>query len=325
MDSIRIEFDNSYCYVENNSLDVTKTVDEVCKIEHWYYTRNWHTKRPERKVRDLVFFSSRNGGYVFPRGWFWEVYDKLTEKGYIIRVFDKREPLDLKPIKSKYIDIKYYDYQLQAIEKAIKIRYGVIHHPTGSGKTITMVGLIDYIGTPGFIMVPSRMLLHQTAEVLQKYFPMLEIGLIGDNEFTLGDITIGTSDSLFLKQYQIGAAIDNRFGGKLKFLFTDECLPYHCMVSTEFGSIKIGNLYHALDYKKIRVLSYDPEIKHIYYSNIKRIKKKRKEEIYKIKVAHGVNTSYIRCTGNHKVFANGKMVKAKDLVVGDQLEVLTDE
>ncbi len=243
MDSIRIEFNNSYCYIENNSLEVTKVIAEVCTIEHWYYTRNWHTKRPERKVRDLVFFSQKNGGYVFPRGWFWDIYDKLIEKSHVIRVFDLRPPLALEPINSNHINYNFYPYQREAIMRALKIRYGVIYHPTGSGKTVTMVGLIDKIGTPGFIMVPSRMLLHQTAEVMEKAFPMIKIGKIGDNEFEIGDITIGTSDSFFLKQYQIGAKIDEKFDGKLKFLFTDEC--HHVResqkdVSTRYFDVALG-------------------------------------------------------------------------------------
>lgn len=245
MDSIRIDFDNSYCYVDSNDLPVAKIIDEVCKIEHWYFTRNFHTKRPERRVRDLVFYSSKNGGFVFPRGWFWEIYDHLIKRDYTIKVFDKRIPFHLNSINSKFIDIKFYDYQLRAIETAAAIRYGVIYHPTGSGKTITMVGLIDFIGTPGFIMVPSRMLLHQTAEVMEKYFPMLTVGRIGDNEFEIGDITIGTSDSLFLKQHQIADQIDKKFDGKLKFLFSDEC--HHVRESQKDVSTRYFDVALSLD------------------------------------------------------------------------------
>ena len=222
MDLIHVDFDNSYCYIAGNGLPIAKIMDEVCKIQHWYFTRNFHTKKPERRVRDLVFYSSKNGGFVFPRGWFWEVYDKLIEKDYEVKIFDKRDPFVFESINSKYIDIEFYSYQLEAIEIASKIRYGVIHHPCGAGKTLIMMGLIDYIGTPGVIMVPSRMLLHQTHEIMTKYFSMLKITKIGDNEFDIGDITIGTSDSLFLKQHQIADQIDKRFGGKLKFLFGDE-------------------------------------------------------------------------------------------------------
>lgn len=245
MDSIRIEFGNSYCFIENNSLKITKIMDEVCKIEHWYYVRDFHTKKPKRKMRELVFYSSRNGGYVFPRGWFWEVYDRLIDKGYIVRVFDLRPPFEFEPINSRYIDIDLFDYQLKAIEQSMKIRYGVIHHPTGTGKTVTMVGLINKVGTPGFIMVPSRLLLHQTAKVMEKYFPMLEIGKIGDEELTVGDITVGTSDSLFLKQHQIGAIIDEKFSGNLKFLFTDEC--HHVRESQKDVSTRYFDVALTLD------------------------------------------------------------------------------
>lgn len=223
MDSVSIEFDNSYCFIIGGGLSIAKIVNEVCKIQHWYFTRNFRTKKLERRVRDLVFYSSINGGFVFPRGWFWEIYDKLIEKSYMVRVFDKRDPFVFEPINSKYIDIEFYSYQLEAISVASKIRYGVVYHPTGAGKTAVMAGLIDYVGPPGVIMVPSRMLLHQTYEVMTKYFPMLYITKIGDNEFDVGEITIGTSDSLFLKQHQIADQIDKKFDGKLKFLFSDEC------------------------------------------------------------------------------------------------------
>ena len=222
MDPIYIEFDNSYCYIKGNSIGIAKVVDTVCKIEHWYFTRNFHTKRPERRVRDLVFYSSKNGGFIFPRGWFWDIYDKLIEIGNDVRIIDKRDSFTLEPIHSEHIEFDFHKYQLEARDAAIEIRYGVVHHPTGSGKTVTMVGLIDEVGTPGFIMVPSRMLLHQTAEVLEHNFPMLDIGKIGDSEFEMGDVTIGTADSFYLKQHQIADKIDSELGGKLKFLFLDE-------------------------------------------------------------------------------------------------------
>jgi superfamily II DNA or RNA helicase len=136
-------------------------------------------------------------------------------------------------------------YQIEAIRQAIKIRYGVIHHPTGSGKTIAMAGLIHRVGIPGIIMVPSRMLLHQTADVMEEAFPMLDIGRIGDKEFSVGDITVGTSDSLFLKQHQVADWVDKRHGGNLKFLFTDEA--HHVRESQKDVSTRYFDVALSID------------------------------------------------------------------------------
>lgn len=73
--------------------------------------------------------------------------------------------------------------------------------PTGAGKTVLVLSLAYEVyrqfGWRSLFVVPSRALLHQSAERAAEFFPELKIGKIGDGVFQLeGDLIVATSASL---------------------------------------------------------------------------------------------------------------------------------
>jgi len=218
--SFNIEIDNSYCYLDiNKDIRLLNIIHQHCSVKYYYFIKDWKTHKPSKKLREIIYYSTENNKFKFPRGWLWDVYESLILLD-TVTISDIRRTFKPIPLHSEEVSkLKFYPYQDEAARLAIEYRYGIIHHPTGSGKTITMVNIINQVGFPGIIMVPSLMLMYQTKEVMEKFFPEYKVGLVGDSEFDIGQIIVGTSDSLFLKLSKINDAYKNTW----KFLFIDEC------------------------------------------------------------------------------------------------------
>jgi len=209
--------DNSYCKIDlNKNHEILGVVSSVCSMTQYYFTRRKGSK-PVRKSRTLSFFSLKDGYIIFPRGWFWYVYDKLIDRGHTFEFTDSRKPFNLNPIE--LINLSLYDSQKEAIDIGVELRYGIFSHVTGFGKSILALGLISRVGVPGLIMVPSKLLLYQFKEYFDNHLPSVSLGLIGDGHFEPdNDITVGIIDSLFLKKKEL----KNYFDSDLQFLIIDE-------------------------------------------------------------------------------------------------------
>lgn len=107
--------------------------------------------------------------------------------------------------------------------------HGVVTLPTGAGKTILAVMLIERTERPTLIHVPTIDLMHQWYAVLKRYFDT-DIGLLGGGYNEPGTLTVATYDSALLHVESKG----NRFG----LLIFDEChhLPgeqyQYCAISS---------------------------------------------------------------------------------------------
>ena len=99
--------DNSYCKIDlNKNHEILGVVSSVCSMTQYYFTRRKGSK-PVRKSRTLSFFSLKDGYIIFPRGWFWYVYDKLIDRGHTFEFTDSRKPFNLNPIE--LINLSLYD------------------------------------------------------------------------------------------------------------------------------------------------------------------------------------------------------------------------
>ncbi|RMH80186.1 MAG: DEAD/DEAH box helicase [Calditrichaeota bacterium] len=124
-----------------------------------------------------------------------------------------------------------YPHQQEAMEAWIRNGYrGVVCMPTGAGKTILAVMLIEQTRRPTLVHVPTIDLMHQWYEVLQHYFGG-DIGLLGGGYKEIQPLTVATYDSALLHVTSKG----NRFG----FLVFDEChhLPGEQYQYTAISSI----------------------------------------------------------------------------------------
>ena len=122
-------------------------------------------------------------------------------------------------------------YQQEALAAWINNGWrGVVTLPTGAGKTILAVMLIEKTRRPTLVHVPTIDLMHQWYAVLKRYFDQ-EIGLLGGGYKEIAPLTVATYDSALLHVSGKG----NRFG----FLVFDEChhLPGEQYQYTAISSI----------------------------------------------------------------------------------------
>ena len=107
---------------------------------------------------------------------------------------------------------------------------GVVVLPTGAGKTILAVLLMELTKRPTLVHVPTIDLMHQWVEVLEKSFNET-IGLLGGGYHEMERLTVATYDSALLHAINRG----NEFG----LVIFDEC---HHLPSDQFQFAAIANL-----------------------------------------------------------------------------------
>lgn len=122
------------------------------------------------------------------------------------------------------------DYQARAAEAWLHGgRRGVVVLPTGAGKTILAVMLIQKVGRPTLVHVPTIDLMHQWHGVLTRFLDV-PVGMMGGGYKELETVTVTTYDSALLFVPHKG----NRFG----FAVYDEC---HRLPGDQYRFLAIGS------------------------------------------------------------------------------------
>lgn len=137
----------------------------------------------------------------------------------------KRRPFALRE------SIEPRPYQIAALQAWMEAsQAGVVVLPTGAGKTILAMMVIERTERPALIHVPTIDLMHQWLEVLRRYFD-IPVGLLGGGYHEWGDITVATYDSALIHVTNQG----NRFG----LAIYDEC---HHLPSEQNQYTALANL-----------------------------------------------------------------------------------
>lgn len=145
-------------------------------------------------------FDSRTN-YLYSHGIkYKEITQYLNEKN--IKYEDK--VLDLLPLGHlPKLEVKLRDYQQEAIENWCLEKRGSIVLPTGAGKTIIGLKIIEIVNSPTLIIVPTLDLIKQWTKILSHNFD-IEIGNIGGGTENIQPITVSTYDSAYIKAQSIG-------------------------------------------------------------------------------------------------------------------------
>ena len=130
---------------------------------------------------------------TFPTGLLHYVIKALKLQGCEYRLVDNR----IKPVKNINIQTTFseynrslFDYQNDAVEKAMSVSRGILALATGAGKTMTACELIARMSvSPVLFIGPSRSLLKQTQKEFMKYLSVdgerAHIGMLGDGVFDI--------------------------------------------------------------------------------------------------------------------------------------------
>jgi superfamily II DNA or RNA helicase len=164
-------------------------------------------------------------------------YKRITEYLKIKNVKYVDHVLDLLPLgQLEKVQVKLRDYQEDAIESWIQEKMGSIVLPTGSGKTLIGLKIIEMINAPTLIVVPTLDLIKQWTRILSQTFN-IEIGNIGGGTENIQAITVSTYDSAYIKAQSIG--------NKFLFIVFDEVhhLPapsYRLIAETFVAPYRLG-------------------------------------------------------------------------------------
>jgi len=152
-------------------------------------------------------------------------YSEITEylKNSNLNFEDK--VLDLIPCPFLSSTIKLRNYQRDALNTWFWKRKGVVVMPTGAGKTIFAMKIIEKMDFPTFIVVPTLDLVNQWKKELKKAFSV-EIGEFTGNKKKLEAITVSTYNSAYINASYLG--------NKFKLLIFDEV---HHLPSESFKQI----------------------------------------------------------------------------------------
>ena len=157
-----------------------RIIRRACTIK---WTDFYYDKRRRKSIanpKHACYLSRRTG--AFPSGWTPGIVAALDKAGFSSRVVDMREGAH-SFFQFGRPAMHLRDYQIEASDAALAKGRGIIHHATGSGKTVTAAVTIQKICRRTIYFVPNRTLLAQTARDLAEIIPSEYIGRCGDGKW----------------------------------------------------------------------------------------------------------------------------------------------
>lgn len=151
--------------------------------------------------REHLIRKSRGGDYyVVPTGVLVDLDEDLMRG---VELIDKRRSPGER-MELEWAGPPLRDYQTRAIEAATKDQgvftgRGMWNLPIRSGKTKTAAGLIQRLGLRTLFIVPSDMLLWQTAEAFREDIADCPVGTLGDGSREVDWITVATAQTLLAR------------------------------------------------------------------------------------------------------------------------------
>lgn len=128
----------------------------------------------------------------FSIGLLYDVISSLEKKNIEVTVKDFRKLGEGIALPDGSIPLR--PYQKEIVDKAIEYKSSSIQVATGGGKTLIAADFMR-LGLQTLMLVPSVEILRQTQENLSEYLNT-EIGIIGDKEYDIKNITVATWQSL---------------------------------------------------------------------------------------------------------------------------------
>lgn len=135
----------------------------------------------------------------------------MLRTGEVLTDFAEPEKIDYgKPLP-------LYDYQQDAIEKMVGLKYGILKAPAGSGKTQCGLAMIGKIGTKALWLCTKHDLLKQSYDRAKQYMDENLFGTI-----TEGKVNIGKGITFSTVQTLAGTDL-NRYRNEWDVIIVDEC------------------------------------------------------------------------------------------------------
>lgn len=148
----------------------------------------------------LHWYETRGNDFILPFGCINKIYNIFPNKELYYLNFKKPEKIEFKS------NIKLFDYQEKACERALAKKNGVIVMPAGSGKTQTALQLIAKLGLKTLWITHSYDLLNQSYDRAKSNLENVGLGKIAAGKIDIGThitfATVQTLSKLDLSQFK---------------------------------------------------------------------------------------------------------------------------
>ena len=277
---------------------VLTAIDQELSFYPANYERTTAFQKDEWDGRIQLFQQTRSGkSWYYPAGLKKRVAKVLKIFGikYAVKRAEKREYL---PIEVEWkSDFVLRDYQNEAVAAILEANGGIVSLPTGAGKTIIALKIIQAMDIPVLILVHTKELLVQWKKEIKTHFG-IDCGIVGDGMRKWEPITVAMTQTL-ASMVRKGDIKTLEYG----LLVVDECLPYETPVITDAGVLPIGEIVEKrLD---VKVMTHTGKFKRILgYQKIPLVKPL-------VRVMH--EWGELICTEDHKIMTPRGWKEARHL------------
>jgi hypothetical protein len=176
---------------------LSKTVLDALSDKLGFYPDNYErTHAYQQGDWDGMIRLFKKWDKTFPTGLITMVYGVFEQHDVTYQVEDKRDEQDSKKMEWFGWDLR--PYQREALDDVLTHVNGVIMMPTGAGKTLLALKLIQEMGRSAVVLVHRKELLYQWQKCFRDYLHV-EPGLVGDGQYSEGRFTIAMLQTLRTK------------------------------------------------------------------------------------------------------------------------------
>lgn len=204
------------------------------------------------------------------------------------------------------------DYQLTALMHVAENEWGLIEAPTGSWKSLIVIGITNQFKMPTLVVCPTKKLVKEMVDKFKEFTDYEPWTYYSDGK-NIKDITITTHMS-FVSDIHWAKKLQG-FG----LVIVDECMVYNTLIDTDKWKLKIGDIVE--NKIECNVLSYNENTGNNEYRSLIWIKKEeyKDREMYEIEYEWW----YIQCTWGHLIFTTNRWrIRADDLCLDDDIKSL---
>lgn len=197
---MKINIDN-VLKISNASKEVLEYCKKELEIDNPQFIQNQRLGfSTYRVLRKLCWYEKRGNDIIVPFGCLNKIYSLYPHK----EDYEMSIPA---PKKVNYkSNIKLYDYQEDAKNKALKAKNGVIVMAAGSGKTQTALQLIAELGVKTLWLTHTMDLLNQSYSRAKDNFDDIKISKIANGKIDIAEgitfATVQTFSKVDLSQYK---------------------------------------------------------------------------------------------------------------------------
>ncbi len=173
-----------------------ENIKKYCKtkleIDNPQFAQNERLGFPTYNIPRRLYWYEKHGDiYIVPFGCLKDIFNLFPYKEMYVLNYKKPTPLIYKS------NIKLFDYQQKAKDKALKSKNGVIVMPAGAGKTQTALQLISDLRLKTLWITHTYDLLNQSYDRAKNNLENIELGKIAAGKIDIGThITFATVQTL---------------------------------------------------------------------------------------------------------------------------------